>query len=204
MQPAHLHFRWQSRAARRAAGVVGRAGANRRVPGGIICLRLSCELGADIAGALGDAVSARLAAATGPTDTVVLDLSATAAIDDQAGAAIQSLQRRLADLTIRLRLVASRSNVYAALQTEGTGIGPDALHTSVRTAVLAAHADRPGPASVTPALRVLLTQPPELLSLAGVPGRSDRDLPVPDQRASLEYSGGDHSATAAVTLGAQP
>ena len=204
MQPAHLHFRRQSRAARRAADVASRTGANRRIPGGIICLRLSCELGADIADALGDAVSARLAAATGPTDTVVLDLSATAAIDDQAGAALQSLQRGLADLTIRLRLVAPRSNVYATLQTDGTGIEAGALHTSVRTAVLAAHADRPGPASVTPALRVLLTQPPELLSLAGVPGRSDRDLPVPDQGASLEYSGGGHSATATITLGAQP
>ena len=77
------------------------------------------------------------------------------------------------DLTIRLRLVAPTPNVYAALQTGGIGIGPDALHTSVRTAVLAAHADRPGPASVTPVLRMLLTQPPELLSLAEVPDSSE-------------------------------
>ena len=90
-------------------------------------------------------------------------------VDDDTLAVLESLHRRLADLTIRLRLVAPRPNVYAALHTGDIDMGPDVLHTSVRTAVLAAHADRPGPASVTPALRVLLTQPPELLSLAGVP-----------------------------------
>jgi anti-anti-sigma regulatory factor len=168
MQPVHLHFRWASRAARRKADV----------PGSIICLRLSCELGADIAGALGDAVSTRLAAAGAPTDTVVLDLSATATVDDQARAALQSLQRRLADLTIRLRLVAPRSTVHATLQADG--IGPDAVHTSLRTAVLAAHTDLPGPAAVTPTVRILLTQPPELLSLTEVPGGSDHDPPIPD------------------------
>ena len=90
-------------------------------------------------------------------------------VDDEALAALESLHRRLADLTIRLRLVAPGPNVYAALHTGDIDMGPDVLHTSVRTAVLAAHADRPGPASVTPALRVLLTQPPELLPLAEVP-----------------------------------
>ena len=183
MQPAHRHFRWPSRAPRRTADIPGSRGASRDVPGSIICLRLSCELGADIADALGDAVSARLATATAPTDTVVLDLSATATVDEQAGAALQSLQRRLADLTVRLRLVVPRSNVYATLQTDGIGIGPDVLHTSLRTAVLTAHADLPGPASVTPTLRMLLTQPPELLSLAEVSAISDHDRPIPDRGA---------------------
>lgn len=196
MQSAHLHFRWPSRAARRTAG---RPGANRRVPGRIICLRLSCELGADIAGALGDAVSTRLAAAAAPTDTVVLDLSATATVDDQARAALQSLQRRLADLTIRLRLVAPRSNVCATLETGGIGIGPDALHTSVRTAVLAAHADLPGPASVTPTLRLLLTQPPELLTLTEVPGSSDHDPPIPDPGALGRLTGQRPDGSSRVT-----
>jgi len=179
MQPVRLHFRWPSRAARRAAGVPGSPGASRRAPGRIICLRLSCELGADIAGAFGDAVSTRLAAAAVPTDTVILDLSATAIVDDQARAALQALKRRLAEESIRLRLVAPRSNVYATLQDGGIGIGPDTLHTSFRTAVLAALADLPGPASVTPTLRTLLTQPPELLSLAEAPGSSDHDPPIP-------------------------
>ncbi len=155
-----------------AGGGAG-AGAGRQAPGSIICLRLNCELSADIAGALSDAVSARVAAAAAPTGTVVLDLSAAETIDDLARTALQSLHRRLADLSIWLRLVTPRPNVYATLLTGGIGIGPDALHTSVRTAVLAAHADLPGPASVTPALRALLTQPPELLSLAEVPSTRD-------------------------------
>ncbi len=173
MLSAHSRFRWPSRAARCSAGVRGGPGASRQAAGSIICLRLSCELSAGIAGALGDAVSARLAAAATPAGTVVLELSAAATVDDQALAALQSLHRRLADLTVRLRLVAPRPNVYAALHTDDIDIGPDALHTSVRTAVLAAHADGPGPASVTPALRMLLTQPPELLSLAEVSDSND-------------------------------
>jgi len=44
-------------------------------------------------------------------------------------------------------------------------LGPDALHPSVRTAILAAHAALPGPALITPALRTLLSQPPESLPL---------------------------------------
>jgi anti-anti-sigma regulatory factor len=173
MMSAHPRFRWPPRVARCSADVPGGPGASRQAPGGIICLRLGCQLSADITGALSDAVSARLAATAAPPGTVVLDLSAAATIDDQASAALQSLHRQLADLTIRLRLVTPRPGVYAALQTGGIGIGSDALHTSVRTAVLAALADRPGPASVTPALRILLTQPPELLSLARVPDNSD-------------------------------
>jgi len=166
-------FRWPTHAARYSADVPGGVGASRRAADNIICLRLGCELSADIAGALSDAVSARLEAAAAPAGTVVLELPAEVTVDDQALAALQSLHRRLADLAVRLRLVAPRPNVYAALHTGDTDIGPDALHTSVRTAVLAAHADRPGPASVTPALRILLTQPPELLSLAEVPDSSD-------------------------------
>ena len=173
MPSVHSRFRWSPRAKRCSADIPGIPGASRQAAGGIICLRLNCELSADIAGALSDAVSARLAAAAAPAGTVVLELSAAATVDDQALAALQSLHRRLADLTVRLRLVAPRPNVYAALHTGDIDMGPDVLHTSVRTAVLAAHADRPGPASVTPALRVLLTEPPELLPLAEVPDSSD-------------------------------
>ena len=173
MLSVHSRFRWPTHTARYSAGAPGAPGASRQAAGSIICLRLGCELSADIAGALSDAVSARLAAAATPADTIVLELPAGATVDDQALAALRSLHRRLAELAVRLRLVAPRPNVYAALHTGDIDIGPDALHTSVRTAVLAAHADRPGPASVTPALRILLTQPPELLSLAEVPDSSD-------------------------------
>ena len=173
MLSAHPRFRWPPRVARYSADVPGGPGASRQAPGSIICLRINCELSADIAGALSDAVSARLAAAAAPAGTVVLDLSAAVTVDDQAWAALQSLHCRLADQAIRLRLVAPRPNACAELPAGDIGIEPDALHTSLRTAVLAAHADRPGPASVTPALRILLTQPPELLSLADVPESSE-------------------------------
>jgi len=96
VQSAPSQSRWYARAARRATDV----------PGGIICLRLDGELCADAADGLSDAVIARLTAASARTETVVLDLSATAMVDDRARTALASLQHRLADLTIRLRLVA--------------------------------------------------------------------------------------------------
>lgn len=172
VQSARSHSRWYVRAARRATDV----------PGGITCLRLNGELGADAVDVLGDTVIARLGAVSTRTGTVVLDLSATATVDDRGRTALQSLQRRLAELTIRLRLVAPEPNVYATLKNGGTGIGHDALHTSVRTAVLAAHADIPGPAWATPTLRMLLTQPPEPLSLDKAPVSSTPGGPVPTRR----------------------
>jgi hypothetical protein len=159
MQSTRSLSRWYARVARRTADV----------PGRIVCLRLSRELAGDAAdGALTDTVIARLAFSAAPTGTVVLDLSASAAVDDRGRAALQSLQRRLAELTIRLRLVVPEPDAYATLKRDGTGIEPDALHITVRTAVLAAHADLPGPAAVTPALRTLLAQPPEPMSLAAM------------------------------------
>ncbi len=134
-------------------------------PGGIVCLRLTCPLREDTAGALADAVNARLGVA--PAGTVVLDLSETPVIGDRVRAALQSLDRRLGHEGVRLRLVVPEAEAHAALQAGNAGraIRRDALHTSVRTAILATYAALPGPASVTPALRMLLTQPPELLSL---------------------------------------
>jgi anti-anti-sigma regulatory factor len=172
VQSAPSQSRWYMRAARRATDV----------PGGIVCLRLNGELCADAADGLSDTVIARLTAASTRTETVVLDLSATATVDEQGRTALVSLQRRLADLTIRLRLVAPEPKVYATLENDGTGFGPDALHTSVRTAVLAAHADLPGPASATPILRMMLTQPPEPLSLDETPGSGASGWAVPAQR----------------------
>ena len=172
MQSAPSHSRWYVRAARRATDV----------PGGISCLRLDGALCADTADGLSDTVIARLTAASTRIETVVLDLSATVTVDDQGRAALRSLQRRLADLAIRLRLVAPEPNVYATLKNDGTGIGHDALHRSVRAAVLAAHADLPGPASATPTLRMLLNRPAEPLSLGEAFGSSVPGRPVPARR----------------------
>jgi len=134
--------------------------------GQIVCLRLTGQLCADTAQALLDAVGARVRAAVTPPCAVVLDLSDTlAADDDEARAALESLRALLANGHTRLRLVLPEGEARAALCSNGaaSAIGIDALHTSVRAAILAAHAALPGPALVTPALRAMLSQPPELL-----------------------------------------
>jgi len=134
--------------------------------GQIVCLRLTGQLCADTAQALLDAVGARVRAAVTPPCAVVLDLSDTlAADDDEARAALESLRALLANGHTRLRLVLPEGEARAALcrNDAASAVGIDALHTSVRAAILAAHAALPGPALVTPALRAMLSQPPELL-----------------------------------------
>ena len=112
---------------------------------------------------------ARSRPAAGPAagQIVVLDLTDTPAVDDGARAALLSLGDLLVKSHTRLRLVLPDAEARAGLCDGGTAsaIGADALHTSVRAAVLAAHAALPGPALVTPALRMLLGNPPEQLLL---------------------------------------
>jgi len=112
---------------------------------------------------------ARSRPAAGPAagQIVVLDLTDTPAVDDGARAALLSLGDLLVKSHTRLRLVLPDAEARAGLCDGGTAsaIGADALHTSVRAAVLAAHAALPGPALVTPSLRMLLGNPPEQLLL---------------------------------------
>ena len=163
--PARLPA-WRSAAARPRT-----AARSERVTslasGQIVCLRLTGQLCAETADALLDAVDTRVRAAMPPAGTVVLDLSDTPAVDDGARAALLSLCDLLVQSQARLRLVLPEAKARAALSCDGAGntIGPDALHPSVRAAILAAHAALPGPALVTPAMRALLRQPPELLLL---------------------------------------
>ena len=135
--------------------------------GQIVCLRLTGQLCADSAEALLDAVSARVRAAMPAAYEVVLDLTDTTAVDNGVRAALLSLGDLLVKSHARLRLVLPEAEARAALCDGGTAdaIGANALHTSVRAAVLAAHAALPGPALVTPALRTLLGNPPEQLLL---------------------------------------
>ena len=135
--------------------------------GQIVCLRLTGQLCADTAEALLDAVSARVQAAMPAAYEVVLDLTDTPAVDDDARAALLSLGDLLVKSHARLRLVLPDAEARAGLCDGATAgaIGADALHTSIRAAVLAAHAALPGPALVTPALRMLLGNPPEQLLL---------------------------------------
>jgi hypothetical protein len=139
--------------------------------GHIVCLRLTGRLCGGTGQALLDAVGDRVLAAVPPPCAVVLDLSDTLAADDGARAALLSLRALLADDHTRLRLVLPEGEARAALCGNGAAsvIGIDALHTSVRAAILAAHAALPGPALVTPALRAMLSQPPELV----LPPRDD-------------------------------
>jgi hypothetical protein len=118
-------------------------------------------------------VVARLGEATPPVVAVVLDLSDTPAIDDDARAALLSLHGLLARGQARLRLVRPEAATRAAPGSDGAAstAGLDAFHPTVRAALLAAHAALPGPALVTPAMRALLMDPPELLLLPpGPPG----------------------------------
>jgi len=139
--------------------------------GHIVCLRLTGLLCGGTGQALLDAVGDRVLAAVPPPCAVVLDLSDTLAADDGARAALLSLRALLADGHTCLRLVLPEGEARAALCSNGAAsvIGIDALHTSVRAAILAAHAALPGPALVTPALRAVLSQPPELV----LPSRDD-------------------------------
>jgi hypothetical protein len=132
-----------------------------------MCLRLSGQLCAGTTGALLDAVAARIGAAMPPVAAVVLDLSDTPAIDDDARAALLSLHGLLAQSQARLRLVLPEAATRAALGGDdaASAAGLDALHTTVRAALLAAYAALPGPAMVTPVLRALLMDPPELVLL---------------------------------------
>jgi anti-anti-sigma regulatory factor len=148
--------------------------------GQIVCLRLTGQLCAETADALLDAVGTRVRAAMPPAGTVVLDLSDTPSLDEGARAALLSLGDLLAQSQARLRLVMAEAEARTALSGDSAGntIGPDALHTSVRAAMLAAQAALPGPALVTPALRTLLRQPPELLLLAPAAASPERHEPA--------------------------
>jgi hypothetical protein len=137
------------------------------VLGSIVCLRPACELSAEAADRLVSAVDARVRTATPRPYAVVLDLSATPAVDDGARAALQSLHDLLAQSQVGLRLALSGARACGQFSGDGSGgaIRPDALHASVRAAMLAVYAALPGPALVTPAMRALLAQQPEPLLL---------------------------------------
>lgn len=141
-------------------------------PGPIVCLRLTGQLCDGTAGALAAAVGDRVRAVMPPACAVVLDVSATPDVDDAAQAALLSLCDILSESRTRLWLVVPGAEARARLCRGGTAsaIGLDALHTSVRAAILAAHAALPGPALVTAAMRALLTQPPEPLTVLSDPG----------------------------------
>lgn len=133
----------------------------------IISLRLTCQLSSGTADDVVQAVIDRVHAAGPSACTVVLDLRHTRAIDDDARRALQALQDMLTQSQSRLRLAHPAAEARATLTLDGPlgAISRADVHGSLREALLAAHASLPGPALVTSAIRRLLTEPPELLSL---------------------------------------
>jgi hypothetical protein len=97
--------------------------------------------------------------------SVVLDLSATPVLHDGAAAALDTLADLLQHSHATLRLVVPGAQARATFSGESatTAMGADTIHTSARSAMLAAYAALPGAALVTPAFRELLAQPPESL-----------------------------------------
>lgn len=134
----------------------------------ILCLRLTCELSADNAGALVEAVTARARVAAPSHNSLVLDLSATPTLDQCAAAALQRLSDLLAqDSQVRLWLVLPGTKPAAVFFSDCAGkAAAPTVHASFRAAVLAAYASLPGAGLVTPVLRELLARPAEPLSLS--------------------------------------
>jgi hypothetical protein len=131
-------------------------------------------LSADNADALVAAVGARVRAAAPPPWSVVLDLSALSALPEGAAVALLQLGALLKDGHVSLRLVLPGPQAraeFATASAEGA-LDTGTVHTSARAAMLAAYACLPGAVLVTPALRQLLGQPPELLPL---PDSAHRD-----------------------------
>jgi MFS superfamily sulfate permease-like transporter len=133
----------------------------------IVSFRLTCPLSASFADALVNAVSSRVRTVSPPPCAVVLDLSRTRGVDNDVQGALQRLRELLAQSEACLRLVHPQAEVRATLTTAGPAgaISPQAVHVSLREALLAAYASLPGPALVTSATRAHLAQQPELLSL---------------------------------------
>lgn len=179
MQSAHSFFLGRRAIARKA---VPRPRAPAlswpadEVPECILCLRLTCQLSADNAGELAEAVAARVRAASTSRSSVVLDLSASTSLDPGAAAELRRLGDRLEkDSQVRLWLALPAAEARAAFAGDSSGaVAGLPIHATFRAAVLAAYASLPGAGLVTPVLRELLARPPEPLPLParpGVPGR---------------------------------
>jgi hypothetical protein len=98
-----------------------------------------------------DAVRGRAFAARPPVATVVFGLGAVEDLDSNWCDILLSLNDSLGAGGIRLRLADVPRRVHGVLDDAGVirHIGADAIHSSVRSAVLATYAAMPGPGLVT-------------------------------------------------------
>ena len=129
------------------------------------CLGLSAPVGARPAEAIVGAVLRRVGGAAGGVATVVLDMGEATEVSPADCAALLALHRRLASAGTRLRLAGAGPAAWHCLQAGGVveALGPAAGHPTLRSAVLAACADQPGPALCTAQVRALLAAPAEPL-----------------------------------------
>jgi MFS superfamily sulfate permease-like transporter len=147
-----------------------RAGATLGAgPPAIPCLGLSISLATGQAQRLADSIVDRVLSCGGPVGTVVLDVRSASGIDAGSRAALLSLHGRLSSLGTQLRIATARRQLAGRLgEADRLGeagllelLGPDAIHESFRSAVLAAYAALPGPGLVTAQVRAALDTPIE-------------------------------------------
>jgi MFS superfamily sulfate permease-like transporter len=129
----------------------------------ILCLGLSISLETGPIHRLADTICDRVLGSARPVGTVILDLRAGADIDADSRAALLSLHRRLASMGTRLRIATACRQLAARLREDDLPrhLGADAIHDSVRSAVLATYAALPGPGLVTAHVRAALDIPVE-------------------------------------------
>lgn len=139
---------------------------DRRGCARIPVLRLGLTLAPGQAGVLTEAVLARVTC-NRTVGTVVLELGAGSEIDAAACDALHALHDRLRGLGTGLRLVAGSMHVRDGLRHGGLThrLGSEAIHPSLRAAVLATYAGLPGPGLVTGDVREALAAPAEPLGL---------------------------------------
>lgn len=129
----------------------------------ILCLGLSISLETGQIHRLADTICDRVHSSARPVGTVILDLRAGADIDADSRAALLFLHRRLASMGTRLRIATACRPLAARLREDDLRrhLGADAIHDSVRSAVLATYAALPGPGLVTAQVRAALDTPVE-------------------------------------------
>jgi len=158
------------RAVRASAVISGRfkARAAARPPRvQLTCLAVTCSLDGGQAGRLADAIVHRVVHSSCPVGTVVLDLGPVTTVDAEACAAILSVHHRLTAIGTRLRLAASAGGLRSGLADAGITqqLGRDAIHPSVRSAMLAAYAGLPGPGLVIGQIKSALDTEAEFIIL---------------------------------------
>lgn len=128
-------------------------------------LRLRITLAPGLAEVLAEAVLARVLAGNRAVGTLVLDLGTGAEIDAATCDALHALDDRLRALGTRLRLVTGSAQVRDRLRDSGLNhrLGSEAIHPSLRAAVLASYAGLPGPGLVTAEIRAAMAAPAEPL-----------------------------------------